>query len=66
MVQQYCQEKSKLNHIEVLISKDLIGSVTSHDEFLLTNNVPKEYNKVKEGMKNLKVLSSLSKILVYF
>ena len=66
MAQQHCQEKSKLNHIEVLISKDLIGSVTSHDEFLLTNNVLKEYNKVKEEMKNLKALSSLAKILVYF
>ena len=29
--------KSKLNTIEVLISKALIDSVTSHDEFVLIN-----------------------------
>ena len=52
--------------MQVLISKDLIGSVTSHDEFILTNNVLKEYNKVKEEIKNLNTLSSLSKLLVYF
>ena len=30
--------KSKLNNIEVLISKDLIDSNISHDEFILINN----------------------------
>ena len=35
--------KSKLNIIEVLISKVLINSVISHDEFLL-----KEYDEMKE------------------
>ena len=30
--------KSKLNRIEVLISKPLIGSVISHDEFLIEFN----------------------------
>ena len=34
--------KSKLNSIEVLISKALIDSVISHDEFVLINNVLKE------------------------
>ena len=33
--------KSKLNRIEVLISKVLINSVISHDEFVLINNVLK-------------------------
>ena len=33
--------KSKLNSIEVLISKALIDSVISHDEFVLINNVLK-------------------------
>ena len=33
--------KSKLNNIEVVISKDLIDSNTSHDEFVLINNVLK-------------------------
>ena len=48
-------EKSKLNRIEVLISKVLIDSVISHDKFLLINNVLKEYNEMKEERKNLKI-----------
>ena len=47
-------KKSKLNKIEVLISKALIDSVISHDELVLTNNVLKEYNEPKEEIKNLK------------
>ena len=38
--------KSKLNNIEVLISKALIDSVISHDEFVLINNMLKEYNEM--------------------
>ena len=34
--------KTTLNSIEVLISKDLIDSNVSHDEFVLINNVMKE------------------------
>ena len=45
---------AKLNSIEVLIYKALIDSVINHDEFILINNVLKEYNKMKEEMKNLK------------
>ena len=44
--------KSKLNSIEVLISKALIDSVIIHDQFVLINNVLKEYNEMKEGIKN--------------
>ena len=51
--------KSKLNRQEVLISKPLIDSVISHDEFVLTNNILKEYNKMKEEIKNLKTGTSL-------
>ena len=40
--------KSKLNSIEVLISKALIDSNISHDEFVLTNNVLKTYGNVRE------------------
>ena len=40
--------------MEVLISKTLIDSVISHDEFAFINNVLKEYNKMKEEIKNLK------------
>ena len=46
--------KPKLNSIEVLIFKALISSVISHDEFALINNVLKEYNEMKEEIKNLK------------
>ena len=46
-------EKSKLNSIEVLISKALINSVISHDEFVLINNVLKAYDEMKEEIKNV-------------
>ena len=46
--------KSRLNSIEVLISKALIDSNISHDDFLLINNVLKEYDNLKEEIKNLK------------
>ena len=39
--------KSKLNSIEVVISKAFIDSVISHDEFILINNVRKEYEEKK-------------------
>ena len=44
--------KSKLNSIEVLISKALIDSVISHDEFVLINNVLKEFYDMEEEIKN--------------
>ena len=44
--------KSKLNRKKVLISKALIDSVISHDDFLI--NVLKEYDEMKEEIKNLK------------
>ena len=46
--------KSKLNGTEVLISKALINSNISHDEVVLTNNVLKKYDDMKEEIKNLK------------
>ena len=46
-------EKSKLNRIEVLISKALVNPVISHDEFVLIKNVLKN-NEMKEEIKNLK------------
>ena len=44
--------KNKLNVIEVLISKALIDSNISHDEFASVNNVLKEYDDAKEEVKN--------------
>ena len=47
--------KLKSNSVEeVLSDKGLIDSVNSHDEFVLMNNVLKEYNEMKEEIKNLK------------
>ena len=47
--------KSKLNSIEVLIFKSLTCSVKiSQDEFVLISNALKEYEEVKEKIKNLK------------
>ena len=40
--------------MEILISKALLDSVISHDEFVLIDNVLKEYYKIKEVIKNLK------------
>ena len=47
--------ESKLNSMEVLISKVLIDSVICHDEFVLINNVLKEYTKMEEENKNFKM-----------
>ena len=44
--------KSKLNSIEVLISKALIDSNISHDESTLINNVLKEFYDMKEEIKS--------------
>ena len=52
--------KPKSNSIEDFISKYLIDSVISHNEFVLIDNVLialKEYNEMKEEIKNLKIQS---------
>ena len=46
--------KSKLNSIKVLISKALIDSNINHEELFLINNALKEYDDMKEEIKNLK------------
>ena len=46
--------KSKLNSIEVLISKALMNSNISHNEFVLINNILKKYDDMKEEIKNWK------------
>ena len=54
MIKQYCYQNqiyiAFLTYIEFLTSKALIDSVISHDEFVLINNVLKEYNEMKEGI----------------
>ena len=44
--------ESKLNNIEVLISKALIDSYISHEKFVSVNNILREYYKKKEKIKN--------------
>ena len=46
--------KSESNKIEVIISKALIDSNITHDEFVLINNILKKYDSMKEEIKNLK------------
>ena len=40
--------KGKSNTIEVLISKALIDSYISHDEFFSVNNALRKYNEIKK------------------
>ena len=44
--------KAKSDTIEVLISKALIDSYINHDELILVNNVLRQYNEMKEEIKN--------------
>ena len=51
MVKYYHLGKSDLNSIEVLISKVLIDSNITHDKLVLINNVPKEFDNMKEKLQ---------------
>ena len=41
-----------MNSVEVLVFKGLINWNISHDEFVLINNVLKEFDHMKEEIKN--------------
>ena len=47
--------KSKLKSIKVFISNAGIDLAIIHEQFVLTNNVLKEYDKMKEEIKELKI-----------
>ena len=49
--------RTKLNSMAVLISKALTDSYISHDEVVLVSNVSKEYDDMKEKIKNFKTLT---------
>ena len=49
--------KAKLNSVEILMSKALIDTNITHDELVSINNVSKEYDDIKEGVRNLKNLT---------
>ena len=53
--------KTKLNTVKVLISKALINSYINQDEFILVNNMLREYNEVKEEIKNPEMWNILYK-----
>ena len=55
----------ELHNVENLISKTLIESNMNHGEFVLINNVLREYDNLKKENKNVKTLT-VPKILVYF
>ena len=44
--------KAKFNTIDVLISKALIDSNISHDEFVSIHNVLKAHDEMKEKIRN--------------
>ena len=48
--------KTKLNTIEILFSKALMDFYISHEEFVSVNNVVREYNQMKEEIRNLETL----------
>ena len=47
--------KAKLNTIEDLISRALIDSYISQNEFALVNNALRKYGDMKDAIKNLKI-----------
>ena len=54
--------KSKLNSVEVLIVKALTDSKFNHDEFFWINDVPNEFDDMKEEIKNYMINKSLNYI----
>ena len=52
MIKMVLLARSKINNIGVLFSKALIDSNISHEEFILINNILKEYDDMKEEIKN--------------
>ena len=58
-------EKTKLNIMKIVISKALINSYISQDEFVWVNNVLREYNeRMKEENKRKKIKKTM-KLLCY-
>ena len=49
--------KITLIRVEVLIYRNSTGSFISHNEFVSANNLLREYDDMKEEIKNLKTLT---------
>ena len=58
-----CTSLIRVNTIEVLISKALINSDISHDEFVSLNNVLWKHNDIKKAIRSL--ILSIQKIYKY-
>ena len=56
--------KSKLNRIEVLISKAFINSNITYDKFVSANEVLKEYDSMVEEIKTLKILGYIQNYVI--
>ena len=52
MIKYQWQGKDKLNNIEISISKALIDSCISHNEFVSVNNVLRECYEMKKEITN--------------
>ena len=50
--------KTKLNIIEVVISRNLMDSDIRHNKLISVNHVLTEYNDKKEAIKNPKILNA--------
>ena len=57
--------KDKLNTIEVLISKVLIDSFITHNEFFSVNNVLRVYKEMKEEIKYFCVIYFIKTYILY-
>ena len=53
--------KAKLNSVEILMSKALIDTNITHDELVSINNVSKEYDDIKEEVRNLENLTVIER-----
>ena len=57
--------KAKVNTIKVLLSINFIDSYIDHDEFILINNVLKEFEYMKEAKSYPKTFCSDNEYALY-
>ena len=58
--------KTKLNIIEVVISRNLMDSDIRHNKLISVNHVLTEYNDKKEAIKNPKILNAENVNMIWF
>ena len=57
--------KKMLNTLKVLVSKALIDLYVIYDEFLLINNALKQYDDMKEKIKNANNIKRIFIVLMF-